>query len=104
MPSFLYGLFSNKCPNCRKGPVFCQKGIFPLGKLLEINPECPVCGQKLIYERNNGGGINYALTVILLFLNLVWYWPIFGLSYRDDSIYYFLVTSIAVVLLLQPWL
>jgi uncharacterized protein (DUF983 family) len=104
MPSFLYGLFSNKCPNCRKGRVFTQKGIFPLGKLLEINPECPNCGQKLIYERNNGGGINYALTVILLFLNLLWYWPIFGLSYLDNSIYYFLVTSIVVVLLLQPWL
>lgn len=65
---------------------------------------CPVCGQKLLYERNNGGGINYALTVMLLFLNLVWYWPIFGLSYMDNSIYYFLATSITVVVLVQPWL
>ena len=104
MPSFLYGLFSNKCPNCRKGPVFEQKGIFPLSKLLKINDHCPVCGQKLLHERNNGGGINYALTVMLLFLNLVWYWPIFGMSYLDNSIFYFLATSITVVLLLQPWL
>ncbi|MEO6831473.1 MAG: DUF983 domain-containing protein, partial [Chitinophagaceae bacterium] len=54
--------------------------------------------------RNNGGGINYALTMILFFLNLLWYWPIFGLSYMDDSVYYFLVASSVVVILLQPWL
>lgn len=55
-------------------------------------------------ESNNGAGINYALTVILLFLNLLWYWPIFGLSYMDDSVFYFLGTSITIVLILQPWL
>ena len=55
-------------------------------------------------ELNNGGGINYALTVIILFGNLAWYWPIFGLSYMDNSVYYFLTTTIAVVILLQPWL
>jgi uncharacterized protein (DUF983 family) len=104
MPSLLPSLLSNKCPNCRRGRVFEQKGIFPLSRLLRMNEQCPACGQKLIYERNNGAGINYALTVMLIFLNLLWYWPIFGLSYRDNSVYYFLVTSIGVVLLLQPWL
>lgn len=104
MPSLLYGLFTNKCPNCRRGDVFEQKGIFPLGGLLKIRNACPVCGQKLLHERNNGGGINYALTVVLFFLNLLWYWPIFGLSYLDNSIYYYLASSIAVVVLLQPWL
>lgn len=104
MPSFLYGLITGKCPNCRKGQVFEQKGIFPLSKLLAIRPNCPLCGQKLVHERNNGGGINYAFTVMLVFLNLLWYWPIFGISYKDNSIYYFLATSITVVVLIQPWL
>ncbi len=104
MPSLLYGLFSNKCPNCRKGRVFVNRSVFPLGALLRLHDHCPACGQKLLYERNNGGGINYALTVMLLFLNLLWYWPIFGLSYRDYSVYWFLITSTAVVILLQPWL
>lgn len=104
MPSFLYGLVTNKCPNCRKGDVFVHKGIFPLGSLLTMHEHCPACGQKLLYERNNGGGINYALTVMLFFLNLLWYWPIFGMSYLDYSIYYYLATSIVVVVLVQPWL
>ncbi|MBS1616060.1 MAG: DUF983 domain-containing protein [Bacteroidetes bacterium] len=104
MASFLIGLLTNKCPNCRSGEVFEQKRIFPLGSMLRIHKQCGHCGQRLIFERNNGAGINYALTVMLIFLNLVWYWPIFGLSYRDNSVYYFLCTSIGVVILLQPWL
>jgi hypothetical protein len=69
-----------------------------------MNDQCPACGQKLQGEANNGPGINYVLTTMLLFLNLVWYWPIFGLSYKDDSIFYFLGTSTLVVILAQPWL
>ena len=55
-------------------------------------------------ERNNGGGINYALSMLLFFLNLLWYWPIFGLSYKDNSVFYYLGVSTAVVLLAQPYL
>jgi len=104
MPSFIAGLLTEKCPNCREGQVFVQKGVFPLKTLLKINDHCPVCGQKLVHERNNGGGINYALTMMLFFLNLLWYWPIFGMSYLDNSIFYYLATSCAVVILVQPWL
>lgn len=72
--------------------------------MLRLKDHCEACGQKLMHERNNGGGINYALTVMLFFLNLLWYWPIFGMSYKDNSIFYYLATSIVVVLLAQPWL
>ncbi len=58
----------------------------------------------MLFESNNGGGINYALTVMLFMLNICWYWPIFGMSYKDNSIYYYLITSILVVVLVQPWL
>lgn len=75
-----------------------------MGKCLALKDECEVCGQKMKSESNNGGGINYALTMMLFFLNLLWYWPIFGLSYKDNSVYYYLITSTLVVVLLQPWL
>lgn len=103
-PSILKGLFANRCPNCRKGYVFAQKSVFPLRTTVRLADHCPVCGQKMKSESNNGGGINYALTVCIIFLNLLWYWPIFGLSYKDNSIYYFLTTSVVVAVLLQPWL
>lgn len=69
-----------------------------------MHKQCEVCGQKLVYETNNGPGINYALTVMIFFLNILWYWPIFGISYKDDSVYYFLAASTLVILLVQPWL
>lgn len=103
-PALLPALLSGKCPNCRKGNVWVQPEIFPLKHLLKLKEHCPVCGQKLIYERNNGAGINYALTTILFFLNLAWYWPIIGLSYEDNSVEQFLAVSIFIVILAQPWL
>ncbi len=84
--------------------MFVNKGIFPLGELSTLKDECEVCGQRMKSETNNGIGINYALTVLLFFLNLCWYWPIFGLSYKDNSVYYYLVTSTTIVLLAQPYL
>jgi hypothetical protein len=69
-----------------------------------LKDECEVCGEKMKSESNNGGGINYALTVMLFFINLMWYWPIFGLSYLDNSVWYYLGSSTLVVLLAQPWL
>ncbi len=103
-PSFLPAMFSMKCPSCRKSSVFLNKSMFPLGKCLALKDECEICGQRMKSESNNGGGINYALTMILFFLNLLWYWPVFGLSYKDNSVFYFLGVSIVIVLLAQPYL
>ncbi len=103
-PPLLPALFTMKCPSCRKSIVFINKSMFPLNKCLALKDECEVCGQRMKSESNNGGGINYALTMLLFFLNLLWYWPIFGLSYKDNSVFYFLGVSIVIVLLAQPYL
>lgn len=103
-PWLLTSALRMKCPNCRKGNVFVNKFIFPLGKCLKTYDNCPHCGHILQNEQNNGIGINYALTVMVIFLNLLWYWPIFGITYKDNSFYYFLGTSVAVAVILQPWL
>ncbi|HYD21045.1 MAG TPA: hypothetical protein VEB40_06175 [Flavipsychrobacter sp.] len=101
--SFVSGILQMKCPNCRRGDAFVNKSVFPLGKSQKLVERCEVCGQKMMHETNNGPGINYALTVIVFFLNLAWYGPIFGLSYFDNSLYYFMAVSTAIVLLIQPW-
>lgn len=100
----LPAMFMMKCPSCRRSHVFVNKSVFPLDKCLALKDECEVCGEKMKSESNNGGGINYALTVLLFFLNLLWYWPIFGLSYKDNSVLWYLGTSITIVVLAQPWL
>ncbi len=103
-PMLLPALFSMKCPSCRQTTVFVNKSIFPLDKCLALKDECEVCGEKMKSESNNGGGINYALTMMLFFLNLLWYWPIFGLSYKDNSVFYYLGASTLIVVLAQPYL
>lgn len=103
-PSLLPALLTMKCPSCRQSTVFVNKSIFPLNKLVELKDECEVCGEKMKSESNNGGGINYALTMMLFFLNLLWYWPLFGLSYEDNSVFYYLGVSTLVVILAQPYL
>ena len=103
-PALIPALFTMKCPSCRKSTVFVNKSIFPLDKCLALKDECEICGEKMKSESNNGGGINYALTVMLFMLNICWYWPIFGLSYKDDSVWRYLIASTVIVLLLQPYL
>jgi uncharacterized protein (DUF983 family) len=103
-PPLLPAMATCKCPTCRKSLIFVNKSIFPLRDLVQLKEYCDNCGQKLKSERNNGGGINYALTVVLFILNLFWYWPVFGLSYKDNSMYYYLISSTAVVVLAQPYL
>lgn len=106
-PGLLLSILKMKCPNCRKGDMFTNKSIFPLSQMLDMPEKCPVCGQK--YELEVGfyygtGYVSYALSVGLFFFNLIWYALIFGISYQDNSIYYYLITSVSIVVLLQPWL
>lgn len=56
--------------------------------------------------------MNYALTVVVFFLNLIWYCPLYlALKknpdehwYQNNSVEWYLGSSIFVVMLLQPWL
>ena len=106
-PALVPSIIKMKCPNCRQGHMFTNKSIFPLKNMLDMPDKCPVCGQK--YELEPGfyygtGYVSYALSVGLFFFNLIWYWLIFGLSFQDNSMIYYFITSTAIVALMQPWL
>ena len=111
-PFFVPALFKMCCPNCRKGFVFINKSVFPLGKTVALKERCELCGQKLLSEKNNGAGMNYAITVVVFMLNLAWYCPLYLYLkknpnenwYENNSVEWYLVSSIVVVLVLQPWL
>ena len=75
--------------------------------MLEMPDRCTVCGQKMELEVGfyyGTGYVSYALTVGIMGMLFIAYWIIFGLSYVDYSIFYALGSSVAIVLLLQPWL
>ena len=106
-PALIPSILKMKCPNCRKGNMFTNPSVFPLGRLLEMPERCSVCGQKMEIEVGfyyGTGYVSYALTVGLLGMCFAAYWIFIGLSYKDNSIFYALGSSIAIALLLQPWL
>jgi uncharacterized protein (DUF983 family) len=106
-PGMISSMLKMKCPNCRKGDMFINKSIFPLGHMLDMPKRCSECGQKMELEVGfyyGTGYVSYALSVALFFINLTWYWLIFGISVMDNSVFYYLITSISIVVLLQPWL
>lgn len=96
-----------KCPNCHKGNMYTNPGIFPLNKLLDMPERCPVCNQK--YEIEVGfwygtGYVSYAISVSMIFLLAVLYALTVGFSWKNNSIYIFVGVMIAALVVLQPWI
>ncbi len=106
-PALLPAIYKMKCPNCRKGSMYVNKGIFPLKEVLKMPEHCEVCGQKFELEVGfyyGTGFVSYALSVFLLIILFVAYWLLFGFSYKDNSVFICLASSIIILGLLQPWL
>lgn len=103
-PMFLTSLLREKCPRCRKGAIFTQKHILPLNKCLQVEAYCNLCGQKIKVENNYGQGMNFVFIFIIFFITFFIYWPLFGISFKDNSIFYYLGVSVILSLVLQPWL
>lgn len=107
IPNKLISMATMKCPRCRKGNMFSNRSIFPLGKLLDMPEHCPICGQK--YEIELGfwygtGYVSYAVSVATIFIIAIIYALTIGFSYRNNSIYYFIVLMIGSLVILQPWI
>jgi len=87
--------------------MFSNPGIFPLKGLLNMPERCPVCNQK--YEIEPGfwygtGYVSYAISVGTIFVLATIYALTVGFSYKNNSIYIFLVVMIASLALIQPWI
>ncbi|HTM65789.1 MAG TPA: DUF983 domain-containing protein [Flavipsychrobacter sp.] len=106
-PALLPSLLKMKCPNCRKGDMFCNHGIFPFKDMLKMPDKCPECGQKMELEVGfyyGTGYVSYGLTLALMGASFILYAIVFGLSYKDNSIFYALGVGVAAAIVLQPWL
>lgn len=106
-PNKFLSIAKMKCPHCRKGNMFSNKGIFPLGKLLDMPERCAKCNQKFEIELGfwyGTGYVSYAVSVATIFIIAILYALTVGFSYKNNSIYYFIVVMIASLVLLQPWI
>lgn len=103
-PLLLPGLFGEKCPKCRKGNIFLQKSVFPLSTCLRVAENCDRCGQKIKVENNYGQGMNFVFVVAVFIVTFLLYHIFLGITFRNNSVFFALGISVALSLLLQPWL
>ncbi|MEI2740317.1 MAG: DUF983 domain-containing protein [Chitinophagaceae bacterium] len=74
---------------------------------MEMNKNCPVCGQATEIEVGFYYGtsyVSYALTVALSVASLIAWWVIIGLSTDDNRFFLWLIFNAVLLLFLQPWL
>lgn len=105
--SLVSGILGMKCPNCRKGNMYINSSIFPLKHMMDMPERCAVCGQKMEIEVGfyyGTGYVSYALSVAIAIFNAVWFAVLIGFSWKNNSIWWYLGITIAMLLLLQPLL
>lgn len=87
--------------------MYINKGIFPLKEMMHMPERCPVCGQKMELEVGfyyGTGYVSYALSVGVAIFNAAWFGFFVGFSWKNNSIWWYLGITVAMLLLLQPLL
>jgi uncharacterized protein (DUF983 family) len=95
------------CPRCREGKLFKNSVSLSFKKSLEMNTNCPVCGQATEIEVGFYYGtsyVSYAITVAISVATLVAWYVIIGMSTSDNRFFYWLGCNSVFLILLQPWL
>lgn len=105
-PNFFWAIFNHKCPQCREGNMFRDKGSYRLKSFMMMNEKCPVCGQKTEIEQGfyyGTGYVSYALTVAFSVSTFVAWWVLIGMSVNDNRVFWWLGTNAVLMILLQPY-
>ncbi len=109
-PNFWWTTFTNKCPRCRKGPMFTSNNPYrslKADKILEMPEHCPVCNQK--YDLEPGfwygtGYVSYALAFAMSVTTFVAWYVLIGMSIYDSRVFWWLGINSVLLVVLQPWL
>jgi uncharacterized protein (DUF983 family) len=109
-PNYLWSILTERCPRCRRGPMFTHKNPFKKIKLtymLDMPENCPECGQRYDLEYGFWFGtsyVSYALAVAFSVSTFVAWLVLIGVSTEDDRIFYWLGINGVLLVVIQPWL
>jgi len=81
--SMVLNVIQCKCPNCKKGKMFSNRGNILLFKIPEMKTKCEVCDFKFEKEPGFFFGamfVSYALAVGQMIISLVIFWQIIDFS------------------------
>ena len=96
-----------KCPRCRQGDLFKVKNPYRLRHLFDMYKHCPACGQETELEVGfwfGTGYVSYGIAIIVSLFNLAWYWLILGITWRNNSIFWYLIVNSIILVLIMPWI
>jgi len=106
-PSYLWSVFTNHCPRCRRGKIFKYDNAYALkgNRYMQMHDHCPVCGQATDIEVGfyyGTGFVSYGVTVLLSGVTFVLWWLIIGVSINDNRVFYWLGFNTFLLIILQP--
>lgn len=106
MIRYIKNILAQKCPRCHKGKMFTHKW-YQLKNVNSMPKNCSVCGQRTELETGfyfGTGYVSYALTVAFSVATFIAWWVLLGISWKDSSVYHWLITNSVLLVFLQPWL
>src|SRR3954463_6152907 len=104
-PNLVLSILKNKCPRCRRGDLYKNKGAFRLKGLMKMNDKCPVCGQPLDMEPGFYYGtimISYAIAVLFSIATFILWYLIVGMSLHDSRFFWWIGVNAVLLGILQP--
>lgn len=105
--NIVFSVLCNKCPNCRRGNLFTDPNPYHLKNMMDMPEHCSVCGQAFELETGfyfGTGYVSYGLSVAFIGLSFIAWFFTLGISIKDNSIFWWLGTTIAALLIIQPLL
>lgn len=106
-PPLLPSVLMNRCPRCRKGPMFKSSNPYDLKRTLSMHEHCHHCGQATEPEIGfyyGTGYVSYGLSILITMMVFIGWWLLLGLSYKDNSLFYCMAFDVVLLILLQPLL
>lgn len=102
---YLSSTLGCRCPRCRDGKLFRNKVTIRLKRNMEMNKECPVCGQPTEIETGfyyGTGYVSYALAIAVTVASFVAWLVLIGMSTEDNRFFYWLGFNALLLFVLQP--
>jgi hypothetical protein len=104
-PNLLLSLLQSKCTRCRRGDMFKVANPYKLKTTMQMNDQCPVCGQPLDMEPGFYYGTNmisYGLAVLVSVATFVLWWFTIGFALKDPRFFWWMGVNAFLLVALQP--
>lgn len=104
-PNLIISILRNRCSRCRRGHLFVDGNAYHLKRFMQMNENCPVCGQPFEIEVGfwyGTGFVSYALAVAVSVASFIAWKVLIGMSLHDNRLFWWLGVNGVLLVVLQP--